>query len=310
MKKKFSNLLFILLTLIIAYEVLNESELVISTVKLSYNIWINNIFPSLFPFFIISSLLISLNFHEILGNLLKNITYKLFKINKYSSFIIILSMLSGSPSSSKNIKELYDKNLINEKEASKLLTFTHFTNPLFILGTVSTFVGDKELALPILISHYIGNFIIGLLIRNWNKSELSDIHTIPKNKKNDSFGNVLTKSISSSINTLLLILGTVTIFLILTTLINNLFNFSDLFKCIFTGLFEITSGLKYLEILNLSSNIKGLIAVAILSFGGLSIHMQTITIISDTKIKYFPYFLGRIFHAFISSFIFFIWKVF
>lgn len=308
MKKNLSNLIFIFLVLIIAYEVLSESELVLSSVRLSYNIWINNIFPSLFPFFIISSVLISLNFHEILGNLLKNISYKLFKISKYSSFIIILSMLSGSPSSSKNIRELYDKNLLNEKEATKLLCFTHFSNPLFILGTVSTFVGNKKLAISILICHYLGNLVIGLILRNWNTNNINtDIKVI--SEKKETFGNMLTKSITTSINTLLLILGTVTVFLILTSLINHIFNFNDLFKCILTGLFEMTSGLKYLELLKLSSNIKGLIAVAILSFGGLSIHMQTFTIISDTKIKYFPYFISRILHAIISSLIFFFWKV-
>ena len=71
----------------------------------------------------------------------------------------------------------------------------------------------------------------------------------------------------------------------------------------------MTQGLKCLESINLSVNLKALIAVIILSFGGLSVHMQVITIISDTKIKYFPYFIGRILHTFISALIFFLWKV-
>ena len=71
----------------------------------------------------------------------------------------------------------------------------------------------------------------------------------------------------------------------------------------------MTQGLKYLESMSLSVNLKGLLAVIILSFGGLSVHMQVITIISDTKIKYFPYFIGRILHATISALIFFLWKV-
>ena len=50
MKKNLSNFIFITIILIIAYEVLKESSLVIDSVKFSFNIWINNIFPSLFPF--------------------------------------------------------------------------------------------------------------------------------------------------------------------------------------------------------------------------------------------------------------------
>ena len=307
MKKNLSNLLFITLILLIGFEILKESTIVLDSVRFSFNIWINNIFPSLFPFFIISNLLIALNFHEILGNILKGITYKLFRVNKYSSFIIILSMLSGFPSFSKNIRDLYDKNLLDEKTSTKLLTFTHFSNPLFVLGTVSTFVGNKELGLPILICHYLGNFIIGLILRNYNNSN----NNIEVNNKKEvkNFGTILTNSIMNSIDTLLLILGTVTIFLVITTLLNHIFDINNNLKPIFNGLFEITNGLKYLENVDISSNLKGLIAVGLISFGGLSIHMQTITIISDTNIKYYPYFLARVFHSIISMTLFYLWKL-
>ena len=311
MKKNISNLLFILLILLISYEVLKESEIVINSVKFSFNIWQNNIFPSLFPFFIIGYILISLGLPEILGEIFKNITYKLFKINSNASFIIILSMLSGFPSSAKYTKELLDKGVIDQYDAAKILTFTHFSNPLFILGAVTTFVGNKSLGIPILISHYLGNFIIGILLRNYNKKEKDNSKISLKNiRLNDiNIGSTLTNSITSAINTLLLILGTITVFLIITSLINNIFNINGIYKPIINGLFEMTQGLKYLEFLNINSNLKALIAVAILSFGGLSVHMQVITIISDTKIKYFPYFITRILHVLISSLIFIIWKI-
>ncbi len=312
MKKNVGNILLIFIMIIISFKVLKERTLVIESVKQSFGIWENNIFPSLFPFLIIGNILISLGFPEILGELFKNIFSNLFKINKNGIFIIFLSMLSGFPSSSKYIKELLDKNLIDSYDATKLLTFTHFSNPLFILGTITIFVGDYELGIPILISHYLGNLIIGLMLRNYNrKDEVNtkiNIKNVINNLKIDNFGNILTKSISSGINTLLLILGSITIFLILTSILNNMFNISELYKPI-NGIFEMTNGLKTLETLNISHNIKGLIAVMIISFGGLSVHLQTITIISETKIKYFPYFICRIFHSIISGLIFFIWKV-
>ena len=312
MKKIIVNLLYILLVCIICTEVLLNSKVVIESVKFSFSIWQNNIFPSLFPFFIIGNILISLGLPQIVGEILKNITYKLFKINKNGSFIIILSMLSGFPSSAKYIKEMHVNGDLNEKEATKLLTFTHFSNPLFILGTVSLFIKDYKMCVPILICHYIGNLFVGLIFRNYyvSKYEKSNIkNSIKSIKNNKSFGEILSNSISSGINTLLLILGSISVFLILTSLINNIFNLNGINKVIINGFFEMTQGLKYLETINLSVNLKGLLTVMILSFGGLSVHMQVITIISDTKIKYFPYFIGRILHTFFSVLIFFLWKV-
>ena len=313
MKKIVINLLYIFVVCIICIEILKNSKIVLDSVRFSFDIWQNNIFPSLFPFFIIGNILISLGFPEIIGELLKNITYKLFKINKNGAFIIILSMLSGFPSSAKYIKEMHLNGSLNEKEATKLLTFTHFSNPIFILGTVTIFLKNKEIGVPILVCHYIGNFFIGLLFRNYyiskNNNKTSIKNSIKSIRNNKSLGEIISNSISSGIDTLLLILGSISVFLILTSLINNIFNLSGIYKIIVNGLFEMTQGLKYLESISLSVNLKGLIAVIILSFGGLSVHMQVITIISDTKIKYFPYFIGRILHAFISAFIFFLWKV-
>ena len=126
---------------------------------------------------------------------------------------------------------------------------------------------------------------------------------------NASIGEIFRKSITSSINTLLLILGTISVFLILTSIINSNLDIPDFISVIINGIFEMTGGLSKLNILDVSLNKKAMLAISFISFGGLSVHMQVLAIISDTKIKYFPYFIARILHAVISTFIFFIWKV-
>lgn len=318
MKKILSNVLLLLIMILISVEVLIESADVLESVKFSFNIWENSIFPSLFPFFVIGNILIDLGFPKLLGTLLKDVMYKLFKINGTGAFIIILSILSGFPSSAKYTKELYLNGEINNKEATKLLTFTHFSNPLFILGTLSiTFLNNKEIGMCILISHYIGNLFIGLIFRNYYISKKDTTKVSLKNaiismnssRTDKSFGQMLSNAITSSISTLLLILGTVTIFLVLTTLINNNLSVSLYYKSIINGIFEMTQGLKYLSMLKIPLYKQALISVFFISFGGLSVHMQVLSIISDTKIKYFPYFISRILHASISTIIFFIWKV-
>jgi nucleoside recognition membrane protein YjiH len=65
----------------------------------------------------------------------------------------------------------------------------------------------------------------------------------------------------------------------------------------------MTQGLKYVSLLNISNYYKAILITAIISFGGLSVHTQIISIISDTKIKYLPFLVARIFHVIISVFI-------
>jgi hypothetical protein len=76
------------------------------------------------------------------------ITTKIFKVNKNSSFALIMSMISGTPSNSKYLKDLYDNGLIDIYDVKKCLNFCHFVNPIFIIGTIGvTFLNNKKLGL-------------------------------------------------------------------------------------------------------------------------------------------------------------------
>ena len=296
--KKTITLLFLC---IICIEILINSNEVINSVLFSFDIWKNNIFPSLFPILIISQFLINYGFVEVLSKIFSPIM-KLFKINKNCAFIIIMSLLSGFPANAKYTKELYLNNSINENDASKVLAFSSFSNPLFIIGSISSsFLCNIKVAKIIFISHYLPNVIIGILFRNYMPS-INYLNSIKKNKS-IKFGELLNNVIKNSIDTLLSILGIITIYLVFTTLLNNIFNLNGLYKGIFNGLFEMTQGLKYVSISNASLKLKTIISCMIISFGGLSVHMQVLTIISDTKIKYMPFFIGRIIHCILSGII-------
>ena len=302
--------------LFIVFEILTSSGSIMETIGFSFGVWKNNIFPSLFPFFILSEILINYGFIELVGELFKPIMNKFFKLKGVSAFVFIMSLVSGFPSNAKYVKELYQKKLINEYEASKILTFTHFSNPLFILGTISIlFLNNKEIGILILSCHYLGNIIVGLLFRNYyisNKESQSfslkkaiiNMHN-KRISNNKSFGNILSNAIINGINTLLLVFGVVTVFLIITTIIDNNISLPQYYQSILNGILEMTQGLKYVSLLDIPLKIKGTLSVLFISFGGISVHMQILSILSDTKIKYFPFLVARIIHGCISSIMFY-----
>ena len=69
----------------------------------------------------------------------------------------------------------------------------------------------------------------------------------------------------------------------------------------FSGILEMTQGINQVSLLNCSNHIKVFWITVFLSFGGLSIHSQILSLICDTKIKYFPYLVARILHAMIAG---------
>lgn len=309
MKKIITNICSMLLLLFVLINVLTKSNEINTAISTAFIIWKENLFPFLFPMFVISELLINYGFVNLISEITKGITNKYFKTSSYASFVFILGLLTGFPSSAKYINNLYENKLITEKEASKILMFTHFSNPLFIIGTIATtFLGNSKLAILIFICHYIPNIIIPLLFRNYHPSKkentkvsFKNIITQLQNNNSKKIGIILSHAVVNSINTLLLILGTISIFLSLTTILNSLIDLGPLNNAILNGIIEMSQGLKYISLLDISLRLKTTISIMIISFGGISVHLQIISILSNTKIKYAPFLLARIIHVIIGG---------
>lgn len=299
--KKYSNLIIVFLSFVTLILILLNKTLVSKTVITSFGIWFNTLVPSMFPMFILSDILISYNFTDYIPKKIVNFISKIFNISNNAVLIIFLSMISGFPTNAINVKNALDNKLISKKESEHLLLFNHFANPLFVLSTIGTFyLNNTKYGIIILVSHVLSNIVIGILFRKRNNYSIDNY--ISKNCKSQSFGNVISDSINKSINSLLMISGTVTLFLILSTLIINIFNLNGYLSILLQGILEMTMSIASLSITNISDIIKVVAATMIISFGGLSIHLQVYSSLDD-EIRYKNYFIGRILQTFISGII-------
>ena len=290
----------IILTLLLI-SMLIFADKVIINVNLAVDICINNLLPSMLPFLILSTILSNYGFIEIISKIMHPIMKYLFHLNSNCAYIIILSMLSGSPANSKYIIQLLNNNKITIDDANKVLLFSHFVNPIFIIGTVGTvFLNNKLYGYLILVSHYLANIIIGIFTRDKNIPK--DKITISFNTPPKNFITVLKSAIKDTIDTLFIVFGTITCCLVVLSIINSYFNFNP----ILYGILEMTSGLKYLSISNIKVIHKIIISTFFISFGGISIHAQVFSIIDNKKIRYLPYLEARTLQGLISSIIVYI----
>ncbi len=277
MKKYFYSIIVIIFTIILFI----KHSIVSNNIIIACNLFLYKIFPSLFPIFIISSLLINLNFINIINILFSKVNCKLFKISNNLSYILFMSMISGFPSSAKIAHDMYKNNYITKDEVQKIILYTHFANPLFIINMIPN---DYKI---ILFSHYISNFIIAIIVRNkYSKNTFNK-----KINSNKNLVDVLTESIQSSINTLLFIFSTIVLFYIISTILNN--DITNIFL-------ELSQGINFLNTYDISYKYKLMLLGALLSFGGVCIHFQVYGILSDIKIKYTPYLLSRLFQSLLT----------
>lgn len=298
MKTKYKNIIIIICSLFFLVNLIIYRNLVFDTVGFSLNIWITSLLPALFPFFIVSDILINYDVIKYFPKVIRNSIKYLFNVSDNGLAIILLSMLSGFPSNARNIKNMYLDKKITKEEGEHLLYFTHFSNPMFILGTIPLILNSNKISKYILISHYLANIILGICLRKYNRVNDSNTSNYKEDKHN--FGLVLTTSIRKSLDSVLSILGTLTVFLIISTLLINFFNLDNTSSLLIKSILELTSGLKELGSYNLLDKYLLIISSCILSFGGLSVHMQVINELVDTDISYKNYFIGRILQVVLS----------
>ena len=290
MKRKYQELLAVLIILFLYLGIFINPSLIIESGISSINIFKTKLFPSIFPFFVLASLLLELGLATKISIKLNPLIRKIFHVEGNSSFIILVSLISGFPSGSKYVVESYKDKTIDKNTANYLLTFTHFANPLFVLGTCGLILNSLSLAYKILIIQILSNLILGIILR---PKEIIP-SKITNNHQNKSFLEALPKAINDAIKVLLFMLGSITFFMFFSKLLTTTLSLNPFFNTILTGLLDMTSGISLVNTIDTTNYIKGLLVLTFITFGSFSVHLQVLNNIKEEDIKYKYFFIGRI----------------
>lgn len=269
--EKIKNYIILLFFGCIFVLIFKYSEEVKISVLDSVALWLNNLVPSMLPMYLIVDLLINYGIYNLFYNLTKNNTF----------LLIFISLLTGSPSNAKYIKEFYENGYISLDKANLLLTFSFSPNPLFILAISPTL----KSAMLILGYIYIMNIINYLIFKNKFFNKCDELKSVKKL----SFTECLENSIYKSFNVLFLILGIIVVYGIVNVFLNIL-NINSLFL---SSILEMTNALSVIK----NNNFPILWALFAVSFAGLSIHTQIKSILENTKISYKYFLYGRLIAA-------------
>lgn len=278
-------------------------------------LWYNKILPFLLPMFILSNILLEYNFiYKILDNCSKLL--KKFYFSNLTFIPFFISIVSGYPSGALSINSMVKNKKINCNTANYLIAFTNncsyqFISSVVVFSMLQNIALLKYIALP----HYFGALLLGLLL---NKKTLTDIY-IKKNhnEKKSNFPKIFSNSVSKSIKSILTIGSVIIIFSIVSEFFNYILLFKlnlsyqgnityEVFSSLIVGMLEITNGCNQICMSNIPISIKLITINFLLSFSGLSIIFQTITVTTDFKFKLTNYIAYRLLLGVISSFICFI----
>ena len=255
------------------------------------------IIPSLFPFFVCSGLLVYSGFCEILAKLFKPVMKPLFNINPTGAAAFILGIISGYPLGAVTTCQLYNNLYISKSEAERLLAFCNNSGPLFILGAVGiSMYHSPKAGIILYIAHILGAISVGIIFRFYKSKTFSaPQQSITTNKK--SIPELFQIVLSNSVQSILTVCGAVIFCSVAANLIINLFSLNALFDALLKSSMEFVSGLWNISYLDIPLFSKLILSSAVCAFAGISVHLQVMSVVSDTGLSLTPYIIGKLIHA-------------
>lgn len=257
------------------------------------SIWAFKVLPLLFPFFVLSKLVVQLLNKKNFDSSLKN-----------NVLIFLLSCLSGYPMGAKLILEQCKAGQLSSTKAKTMMAFCSVSGPMFMIGTVGVgFLCSYTAGIIVLLANILGAIVNGLMWSKINKKQL------PLPVKNDTaLTKIHTKVFSladivyDSLISILMVGSYIAISFVLIEICEQISIINFISKTIYVlsfksadirviesflvGLIEITSGIFNLAQTQSSLIIKTITSAFLISFGGFSILLQNLGIISEIGISW------------------------
>lgn len=285
-----------------------------NSVMQGLNLFIVSVLPGLFPFMFLSKLLTSLGAVKNISTKFSPVTRFLFNTHGISSYVFLMSIVSGYPIGAKLISDLYCSNIISQDDAKKMCSFCTTSGPIFIIASVGVAMfRSAKIGIIIYVSHVLSSMLCGMIFAGKRKKNIENapISTLAMPD------NLLASTMTNTIESILLVGAYISIFFLFADILTsvgflgfatNLFdkifsaiNINGVSQGFVSGLLEVTRGCK---ILSASPNIYSVcFACFCISFSGLSIILQSMSFLKKCKIKA-PYFcFVKCIHAVLSWFV-------
>lgn len=304
------------------------------------SIWWEVLFPALFPFFVIAEMLLGFGLVHFIGCLFDPMMRPLFRVPGYGGFVMAMGFASGYPIGARLTSQLWKERLVSRDEGERLVAFTSTSDPVFLIGAVCVgFFHDPGLAIVLSAAHYGGGIIVGLCMSMHGRSNAeaekhvnSDhakgfilrraLAAMHKARLEDtrSTGELLQEAIRSGLKMVFMI-GALVVFIsvilellnltgvlsalysIVTVALHAVFMPGVLSQALVDGLFEVTLGAKAAGAAGQSVPLIHSAAAAafILSWAGISVHAQIMSLLTQTNFRYAPFVIARLLHGCIAT---------
>ena len=293
-KKYFMPSIF---TLFLMLLLIRNSQLTASLVTAGLERCFINIIPSLFPVMVLSELLCGFGMLDFIGKLLGEKLKNWFKVSEKACGAIFAGLIFGFPIGTRALCRLYDRNEISSDELERTIGFCGVPSPAFTANVVGALAfSSHDFGIFLYVISIFTALISGRIFAKAPYGEYKFSPDIPKKEK--SAAEIITTAVSSATGAVITLCAYVVFFSCIAGCV-SIISDSTLIKTIISGFLELSAGAAT------SADLGGIIGVTLCGFtvgwSGISIHCQTMALVSERVKSYKNYFFQKLFQGVICA---------
>lgn len=237
---------------------------------------IRTVIPSLFPFFLLSSVLMD-SFSGTSLPLIKPLS-AFCGIPKGAESILLAGFLGGYPVGAQSVASAFRSGQLRKEDAQRMLCFCNNVGPAFLFGMVAQMFPSKTTALLLWLIHVASALLVSKLIPV--SDEVSSSLPIPQKK-------TVENRIYTAIICLATVCGWVVIFRIVIGFLDRWFLFliPETIQVLCSGFLELSNGCCELSRIP-DPDLRFILCSGMLAWGGLCVMLQTRSVTQGLAFNY------------------------
>ena len=268
--------------------------------------------PSLFPFFVLSSMFISTGVIQRLSPRLEKPFQWLFGLPGSFGAALLLGAAGGYPVGAKTIATLYQQGQCSKRDAEKALRFCNNAGPAFLISAVgASLLQDPHAGLNLYAVHVLSALIIGFIYRK-NTDHVKYNGITADHMRSTATISLFLRAVTDAFSSFLNVSAFVLIFSVISTMLQQL-PLIDSLHCLpgggilwyglLAGFLELTSGVACLTQGGLPSSILLPALSFLCGWGGCSVQFQTINLLHDAGLSCSQYLKSKLLQGILAALI-------
>ena len=276
---------------------LTRSEAAMDGVRQGMSLCVQTLFPSLFPFLVLSELLVCIGGGEIIGKLLGKPVKGLFGLSDAGASALLMGSVCGFPVGTTTAVSLYDNGRISHGELCRLVLFCNNPSSGFLISAVGgALVGNTGVGVALFVITLLSAALVGIFLRILCGSVSKKSNFAENGVRKPICVSQLTESVRRAFFALLSVCAFVLFFSCAAHCLSQIltgFALPPAVEGALCGMLEMTSGISR-AVRTLPPSIAFRLVAFFSAFAGLCVCLQIFSVLEGKGVPLAPYLLAKL----------------